>query len=629
LVLPIINQIIIMRKLILSALLVCLFMASAEAFIRHRDTRRHADTLSMYHDYGNYVLLDNRIVSAKIEKKSAHLTSYYYKGLETLKDGYYSMGGKESYAQPSGCEVSIKTQSSKLVDVAFKSIWQADARHEAFDIEAHYVIEKGTPGIYCYVLLSHPAAYPQTSVGEWRYVWKVPQDFFDHIMVDSLRNMELPNSYDYAHAEKTSIPESMKMTTGVKAGTYECKYGYSVEYYDVGTYGQASNKYKVGGWAVLGGYDFFNDGPTQADLNAAAGTILVHFGRDHYAGSGTQVEAGEEWNKIFGPFLLYVNNGKDANAMWADAKKKVVEEKAKWPYKWLTNTPNYPLANERGSAAGRFVVNDPFKPNIRGGNAWVGLAMPGVDWEKDSKNYQYWIKADADGRFTIPNVRPGTYTLHAYVNGAVGEYTKENIAVKAGQTVMLDNVEWHIPRNKGKLIWEIGYPNRTAREFMFGDQYWNSFMWETYSKVLPNPIVYTVGKSDWHKDWNYVHSSYLNSDGKFVAWPWHINFKLDKLPVNGMATLTFAFASVHVARLETFVNDESKPFDSVVPGHNTGGNALVRQGIHAKYSTYVLSIPVSKLKVGDNTITLLQGRTGNRTDHIMYDYISLEVPERE
>ena len=587
-----------------------------------------SDTTSLYTDQGTFIVLDNGIVSAKITKSNAHITSYRYKGFEVLKDGYYSMDGGTAYSQPNHCEVSVKTQTGKLVDVVFKSIWQAGLRQQAFDIEVHYVIERGSSGIYCYALLNHPASYPQTRVGEWRYVWKIPQDLFDQIMVDSLRNMEMPTSTDMAKAEHTSIPESVKLTTGVKAGTYECKYGYSVEYYDVGTYGQASNKNKIGGWMILGGYDFLNDGPTQADLNAAYGGILVHFGRDHYAGSGTSVDSGEQWSKIFGPFLLYMNSSdQGGSAMWADAKKKVLEEKAKWPYTWLTNIPEYPATSERSNATGRFIVKDPFKPYLSGANAWIGLTEPGYDWEKDSKHYQYWVKANSNGKFIIPNIRPGKYTLHAYVTGAVGEFSKENIIVKKGEIVSIGNFEWDILRNKGKLVWEIGIPDRTAREFKFGKQYWNSFMWETYSPSLPNPLVYTVGTSNWQQDWNYVHSAYWNKDGSFSLWPWKINFKINKLAASGVATLTFAFASADRARLQTFINDDPSPFDTFVPTLNTGGNALVRQGIHAKYSTYVLSIPVSKLHPGDNSITLISNKGNNRTDHIMYDYISLEVPE--
>lgn len=613
-----------MSKRYTSFITLLLFSFSATFATGHKP--KFADT-SMVKDEGDLIVLDNGIVSATINKSGAHIKSYKYKGFEMLKDGYYSMDGGTGYTQPSHCEVFVKVNTAKLADIVFKSTWQPGLRQQAFDIECHYVIEKGTSGIYCYALLTHPVSYPKTRVGEWRYVWKVPEDFFDHIMVDSLRNMELPTQADYSKAKHTSIPESVKLTSGVKAGTYECKYGYSVEYYDVGTYGQASNKYKVGGWAVLGGYDFFNDGPSQADLNAASGTILVHFGRDHYAGSGTSVEAGEQWGKVFGPYLLYVNSGTDAKTMWADAKRKVVEEKAKWPYAWLTNTLEYPAVTERGKVSGTFMVNDPFKPTVKGGNAWVGLTTPGVDWEKDSKTYQYWVKADANGKFIIPNIRPGKYTLHAYVTGAVGEFAKESITIKQGDNGNIGNLTWNIPRDKGKLIWEIGIPDRTAREFKFGKQYWNSFMWETYSPYFSNPLVYTVGKSDWHNDWNYVESAYWNKDGTFSPWPWKINFKLDKLPASGNATITFAFASVDRGRLTTYVNDDTTPFDTFTPTLNTGGNALVRQGIHAKYSTYVLKVPVSKLKVGDNTITLITNRGINRTDHIMYDYISMEVPQ--
>jgi rhamnogalacturonan endolyase len=584
------------------------------------------DTAALFTDHGSYIELSNGMVAAKITKASAHITSYRFKNIEVLRDGYYSMDGGKGYAQPSHCEVYIKSQSGTRVDIGFKSIWHPGDRQQAFDIEPHYVIERGTAGIYAYAILTHQASYPKTSVGEWRFVWKLPQDEFDHIVVDSLRNMDMPTSYDYSRAEKTTIPESVKLTTGIKAGKYECKYSYSVAYYDVGTYGHTSSKNKIGAWMVLGGYDFFNDGPNQADLNSAAGIIHLHFGRDHYAGSGTSVEAGEQWSKIFGPYLLYLNTG-NVNSLWADAKKRVAEEKGKWPYAWLTNTSEYPLVGDRGTAAGKFVVNDVFKPKVKGAEAWIGLTAPGVDFEKDSKNYQYWVKADAGGIFTIPNIRPGQYTLHAYLNGEVGEFSRQNVVVSANHTTNLGELKWDVPRNKGKLVWEIGIPDRSAHEFKFGDQYFNSFMWETYSPALANPLVYTVGRSNWHTDFNYVQSSYFTADGKFVAWPWKINFKLDKIAPGGNATLTFAIASAHGAVLKTFVNDDAVAFDTFSDFKNPNGNALVRQGIHAKYSTYVLKIPVSKLHEGDNFITLLQARVGNRTDHIMYDYISLEVPQ--
>ena len=572
------------------------------------------------------VVLDNGIVSATIAKRSAHIISYKYKGEELAKDGYYSMDGGKSYTQPKNCVVSIKTNTKNLVDVAFASIWQPSYRNQAVDIECHYVIERGNAGIYCYAILNHQPTYPKTGIGEWRYVFKLAKDAFNHIVIDSLRNMDLPTSEDFAKAERTSIPESVKITSGIRAGSYECKYSYSVEYYKLGVYGQTNTNKNIGSWIVLGGYDYLNDGPTKADLNAAAGGNLIHFGRNHYQGSGISLDAGEDWSKIFGPFLLYVNADKGGTgAMWAGAKQKVADEKAKWPYKWLTDIKEYPTAEERGSVSGVFTIKDAFKPEVEGGNAWIGLIDTSVaNWEFDSKHYQYWVKTDNNGKFTIANVRPGHYTLHAFSDGEVNEYAKSDIEVTKGDRKNLGKQIWNIDRTKGKLIWEIGVPDRTAAEFSFGKEYWKSFIWKTYCPAFSNPLVYTVGKSDWHNDWNFAQSSYWHNDSSYSAWPWKINFKLDKLPSQGEATLTFAFAAADRSRLNIYVNDESKPFNTFSP-IISGGNTLVRQGIHAKYSTYTLKIPVSKLKLGDNSIILISNNGRSRVEHIMYDYISMEM----
>lgn len=622
------------RKLVITfCLAITLLMVNAKSSTNHFHTLSSIqlkDTDSLINEYADHITLQNGIVSVKIIKSNAHISSYRYKGFEMLRDGYYSMDGGTSYAQPNNCIYSVKQQGDSLVDVSFKSLWEGSKRKQAFDIDIHFVIQKGLSGVYSYAILNHPNSFPKTGVGEWRMVWKLDQDLFDHIVVDSLRTMEMPNSSDFAKAVHTSIPEAIKLTSGVKAGKYECKYNYSAEYYDIGTYGHASNTNKIGAWMVLGGYDYFNDGPTAQDLNSAAGIIHLHFGRDHYAGSGTSVNDGEHWSKLFGPFLLYLNaDNAGVNAMWADARKQVIKEKAKWPYNWLTDNIDYPVAALRGNVSGNFHVQDILKPSVSGANTWVGLTDPSSDWQRDSKHYQYWVKANVDGSFIIPNVRPGAYSLHAFVNGAVGEYTKEDITVKAGYSSNIGRLNWKIERNKGKLVWEIGIPDRSAKEFKYGDAYFNPFMWETYCTTLPNPIIYTVGKSDWSKDLNYVHSSYFTTDGRFVAWPWKINFELHSIADTGYATLTFAFASLHSAHLQVFINEESTAIADYEPVQfKAGGNALVREGIHAKYSTYEVRIPLSKLKNGTNSITLLQARAGNRTDHIMYDYISLEMPEK-
>src|SRR5262249_45470218 len=150
-------------------------------------------------------------------------------------------------------------------------------------------------------------------------------------------------------------------------------------------------------WAVLGGFEFLNDGPPKQDLTVAEGYTLLHYGRNHYDGSSTIIAAGESWSKIYGPWLLYINScPSGADACWADAKAKAQTERAAWPYSWLITTPLYPQADGRGTVTGSLVVNDRLKPSLTGAGAWVGLAQPdpGGNWQYESKRYQYWVRAD-------------------------------------------------------------------------------------------------------------------------------------------------------------------------------------------------------------------------------------------
>ena len=291
--------------------------------------------------------------------------------------------------------------------------------------------------------------------------------------------------------------------------------------------------------------------------------------------------------------------------------------------------------------SGRFVLKDPLKPNVSGAGAWVGLDQPdpvgdlpvrsrraesGGNWQFDGRHYQYWVHADTNGNFSIPNIRPGTYTLYAFTTGAVAEFSQANITVKAAEATSLGDVTWTVQHPGTSIAWEIGVPDRTAQKFRHGDDYYQPYMWEKFASEFSNPLEYTVGVSNSAKDWNYVQCGYL-SGTTWSPWKWRINFNLPNPPAAGNATLTIAYASSYYGRTEIYVNDESKLFKMVIPAVD-GGNALIREGIHAKYSVERIPIPMSLLKKSANTITLIQG--GGRFDrpffHVMYDYLSLELP---
>ncbi len=586
------------------------------------------------------VTLANGVVTAVIEKSTGKVTSYLFNGTQMLDTSgliYFSMDGGSSYEQPGNCVYSATVNTTDMVDISCKVTWaNYTNRVHAFDVDIHYVLRRGDSGLYAYAVLSHPASYPATGVGEWRMVWKLPhsstQWTFERVYVDALRNWNWGTYSDFVNADPTGIAEVVLLTTGVRAGQYDCKYQYAAEYQQIGCWGHASDSNKKGVWMVLGGYDYLNDGPVHTDLTLAESYNLIHFGRNHYNGSSTGVAAGEEWSKIYGPYLLYCNstttNASAGNTLWADAKAQVQAEIAAWPYPWLTTNTNYPVAAERGAVSGRFLVNDSFKPTLTGSNAWIGLAQPDVggNWQFESKRYQYWVHADSNGNFTIPHVRPGNYTLYAWTVGAVGEFTRANVTVTAAATNALGNITWTVPHTGGYLAWEIGVPDRTAREFRHGStDYWRAFLWEDYSSEFSNPLEYTIGVSDPATDWNYAQPGYLVGTN-WSGWKWRVNFNLASVPASGNATLVIAWAGSDHARMQFYVNDETTQFGANHYPPNGDGNALIREGIHAKYGVSSISIPVSRLRVGSNTITLLQGRSTTASDHVMYDYVSLEMP---
>jgi rhamnogalacturonan endolyase len=577
-------------------------------------------------DSGNAVILDNGIIAAKISKGGASVSSLRYKGFEMANTVYYSMDGGANYTTPRNCEYSVKTKTPDMVDIGMKSVWN-NSRAQAVDIEVHYVLHRGDSGLYTYAILDHPANYPATGIGEWRMVWKLSNDLLEKIYVDDLRHWQMPSGEDYKHSEPTGIKEITKLTTGVRAGKYDCKYDFSVEYRKVSCWGHASDKNKVGGFIVLGSCEFFNDGPTKQDLNAASGINHIHFGMNHYNGTPIKVAAGEAWKKIYGPFLLYCNsNSAGADACWADAKARVEKEKAAWPYAWLTGNDAYPPANARGTVAGKFSVKDALKPALTGANAWIGLAQPeaGGNWQFETMHYQFWVKTDAAGAFKIPNIRPGKYTLSAFVDGAVGEFSKADVSVSAGQTVALGDLVWNVPHKGTKLAWEIGVPDRTAKEFRHGTDYFRGYVWQDFPKELKNPLEYTVGKSNPAVDWNFAQCRYMVGD-KPEAWKWRVHFNLTSKPALGNATLTLAIASAQRASINVYVNNEAQPLAKVTPAVQ-GGNALLRESIHAKYCVEYVSFPVSKLVTGANTVTLEFPASNSADAHVMYDSVSLELP---
>jgi rhamnogalacturonan endolyase len=249
-----------------------------------------------------------------------------------------------------------------------------------------------------------------------------------------------------------------------------------------------------------------------------------------------------------------------------------------------------------------------------------------VDWQNDAKYYEFWVSGDARGRFTIPNVRAGNYTLHAIADGVLGEFTLTNVTIAAGQTLDLGKLSWQ-PVRYGRQLWDIGIPNRSGAEFFKGDDYYHWGWYLEYAKLFTNDVNYVIGKSDFRQDWFFEQVPHnedpenTNGLGRGRDTTWSITFNLPTAP-RGRATLRLAICGVGARNLAASVNGQS--IGSVT---NLVYNATInRDGIAGSWSEHDLAFDASLMKAGTNVMKLTVP-AGPLTGGVIYDYLRLELDE--
>ncbi len=652
-------------------------------------------------DNGNSWTLGNGIVRATVLKRSGKLTSLVYKSIELL--GRNSEGWEQ---YPSGIitpslTIDPSQNGGERAEVAVKGV------NGRMDIEVRYALERGSSGIYTYAIYSHGANYPAAGEGESRFINQMNPDF-DWLSVDADRNMPMCDNQDLRAGVVIHAKEQRILSTGIYKNSVEHKYSYCAEMYKLPAYGWSSIRNHIGIWFINPSNEYLGGGPTRIDLVCHMGaTMLDYWTSGHYAGGAEcNIAAGQVWNKVVGPIFVYCNALQNprttsqaeldtlaatagnptipaswtanADALFADALAQAKITKSQWPFNWVQGV-DYPHKDERGTVTGQIVLNDPQAATTKLPHLWVGLTHPDfnglgkpfarrsgngnlVTWDHDADFYQFWNEGSDDGKFNIANVRPGTYTLHAFADGVLGEFAQANITVSAGQSLDLGQIEWK-PVRYGKQIWEIGYPDRTGGKFFKGDgsNYW---LWGwplRYALLFPHDITYTIGQSDYHKDWFFEqvphaeNFSFLNPDAKDPAnqrfgwvkagtpgedmWrtigrgratTWTIKFKMDQ-DEHGLATLRVALAGAD--GLAGLANPGSPGGLAVsVNGRHVGSiktvatNALRYNTDKGIWREYTLSFDAALLKAGDNQMQLTVP-AGDLTSGVVYDYLRLELDE--
>lgn len=615
-------------------------------------------------DRGECLVLQNGVLAVQIRKADGKLVQLGYRGLSLLAirppgKGYWTDLGNvpgqavtDKVSLPATLRIvqDPANNGGRMGEIEFSFPYRGKEGVLPFDIVVRYGLKQGDSALYCLTSLEHRPGYPPFELELAEMSLKLDPAIFDHLTVDRDRNRQMITPQDWLSGRQMNLKEAREMTTGIHKGEVEHKYDYAAMLSETPAYGWSSSEKGIGIWLVNPSLEYVSGAPTQVELTGhidgkptlpADPTLLFFWQGCHYGAEPLSIRVDEAWRKVSGPFLIYCNAGPGPDALWKDALARAQKEPQEWPYAW-EKAPGYASAEERGAVTGRLTVADPQQPGANARDAWIGLAQPpyeGIDqqrkplsitWQTDGKHYQHWTRADASGGFTVRNARPGHYTLYAFNKGILGEFQKADVAVEAGKTTDLGELRW-TPVRHGRQVWEIGVPDRSAAEFRHGDHYWQWGLYRLYPQEFPFDVAFTVGKSDWARDWNYAQPARQFPDGAWHGPTWRIFFDLPQVP-SGKATLCIAIcgakgipADGHSgARVDVSVNGASIGSTGDIPS----SGVMHRDGIRGTQFEADLPFDASLMVAGRNEIDLTLD-AHRWYDGVLYDYLRLEIADAE
>ena len=469
--------------------------------------------------------------------------------------------------------------------------------------EQGYIMRRGVPGIYSYVIATGTATSASEPIKEARVCSRLSDTMLNGY-VDWRMNGRIPSNSEMAVAEKeeNTIQDA---TYRLADGSIYTKYNWAnyVERDTLhGLCGMSNNYYGL--YNIPVSYEWINGGSERQELTVHSTskspiTIQMLQG-EHFGGEAMVLREGEK--KLYGPFLIFTTYSKDPVK---SARIQADKEAKEWPYQWFENDL-YP--RERGTVRGHLNVTT----GQRCDSVRIVLAQEkGKDPLEMMHGYQFWTLTDQNSDFEIRNVRPDTYHLFAYAK--TGEVTdmleQDDIAVAAGEND-LGTITW-TPKKYTEMLWMIGQNDRRSSEFRLSDTIRQYGLWE----LVPQTLTYTVGESNEKTDWYYAQTK----DGT-----WTVKFNVDKRPA-GRVYLTASIAGCASEKVSIAVKLNGTVRATWKPGYKDA--SVYRSAVNSgRHYVYTVDLPSTALKEGTNLLTFQTTGTGGKNG-IMYDCIKLEAGE--
>ncbi|XP_027356038.1 uncharacterized protein LOC113865571 isoform X5 [Abrus precatorius] len=592
------------------------------------------------HIQDHHVVMDNGILQVTLSNPDGIVTGIRFNGVDNLLEvlnkesnrGYWDLvwsapGSKGIFDVIKGTCFKVIVQNEEQVELSFTRMWDPslEGKFVPLNIDKRsllklciitflkyncrikicemvnfrFIMLRGSSGFYSYGIYEHLNGWPDFDLSETRITFKLRKDKFQYMAMADNRQRIMPFPEDrlpgrcqtlgYSEAVLLVNPKDPRLK-----GEVDDKYQYSCENIHNQVHGWISFSPPVGFWQITPSDEFRSGGPVKQNLTSHVGpTTLAMFLSGHYAGQDLvpRFRGGEPWKKVFGPVYIYLNSGStgdDPLWLWEDAKIQMMNEVQSWPYV--------------------FPASEDFLKSDQRGN--VHLHRLNI-----SKWCLCWSGPTRGCRVMAKRMQ-GSYM-------ELGELVYE-------------------PPRDGPTLWEIGIPDRSAAEFYVPDpnpQYINKLfinhpdrfrqygLWDRYTELYPDAdLVYTVGVSDYTKDWFFAQAPRKREDNTHQGTTWQIKFEVSGVVQGSTYKLRVALASATLAELQIRVNDPNSRRPLFTSGLIGRDNSIARHGIHGLYWLYHVNIPCSLLIDGTNTIYFTQPRCTSPFQGLMYDYIRLEGP---
>jgi rhamnogalacturonan endolyase len=603
------------------------------------------------------IVLENGFIGAEIDKGSGALLSLNVAGQEMLATTSGQPSGTWSTPLPANARIEFTILADPAAN---QGRWAEISIHakSSLDVDIRYTLAAGDRALYCSQILRHPAGFSAATVSRGGFQLRANPDLFDTLQFGPKKSRPLPSAEDWNNSAPLFSAQARQIRTGLLAGTTFCGWDNAALQMNTPVYGFTSKQNAAGIWIINPSPNYLTRGGNTIEptcwLDEKDGTpTLLNWWADEPSTNLT-LSRGDSWSHVIGPFAIYCNTGS-----WADAKSRAGYESHQWPYAWA-GTDVLPPPEKCGSLSAQITIHEtplandeypttpvnaaPAKPlhTTEPGsvtfhnpttspavfaphNITVGLTAD-ADWQSDLMQPQYWVHVPDSGDLSMPNIPAGTYVLHLYCDGQLGEGTLAKVVIAAGKNTDLGPLTWK-PPHYGRLVWQVGTPDRNAAEFRHGTDPTRWLLWTSFKNEFPDGVNYDIDKSDADKDWNCV---------QYAGSTFTIHFSLGFVPAIGDGYLRIALAGASSkAKLAVFLNhEEIKRWPSGL--NQTGlkrltGNIsiddIARDQVAGYYREKIDEFDAAALRLGENILQLrVTGPTP--TDGVIYDCLRLEINPR-